>query len=74
MMSEWIKVSDRLPELHGDAIVCDTSATGRAYVTTAWLSSTGEWFEGESPLIGVTHWQPFPALPDELEPQEGERR
>lgn len=73
MMSEWIRANERLPELDGDVIICGISEAGDIYVMSGYFLPPGYWYADNSPLLDVTHWQPFPALPEELEPQEGER-
>lgn len=70
---EWIKCSDRLPELandiHSNSVLV---FTGR-FIRVGWLIDINgcvgtpeyEWWNGLGPLINVTHWMPLPEPPKE---------
>ena len=73
-MSEWIKCSERLPDvvrrlddkctLEGRLIAALN--TSREVITFNGISVLGrrmEWFDGKQPLGGVTHWMPLPDPP-----------
>lgn len=64
--SEWIKASEHLPEEDGDVIVCGVSEAGNTYVMSGYFVPPGYWYADDWPLLNVTHWQPFPAPPEEL--------
>ena len=65
-MSDWISVTDRLPEKETTVWVC----TKENEQIGAWLEDTG-WtandLNEEYWLSGVTHWMPLPAPPKEKE-------
>ena len=61
MKNKWVNVKERLPEISGKYMVSDTF-----YVSCGWFhSTTGTFYAGDlkSPFLGITHWQPLPALP-----------
>jgi hypothetical protein len=73
----WIKVEDGLPigaEWREVLVVCH-STTGLPMVTTGICDgdkSGHEWTDSsfDYVLLAVTHWQPLPELPEELEAQD----
>jgi len=67
MTSEWISVTDRLPEDDTHVLVYDTKeGMCRGYI---YLQSWSHWplgsFAGDGCLFCVTHWQPLPEPPKE---------
>lgn len=66
-MSEWISVKDRLPEYDHDCIVANInegSVYVGCYVEDRWKYK-GE--KHENPWRNVTHWMPFPSLPNQFD-------
>lgn len=60
-MSDWINVSDRLPDDVGysvDYLVCLENGDK---LVAAWMNIGGWDFDPESP---ITHWMPIPELPN----------
>ncbi len=64
MMSEWIKVSERLPVVGEDVLIFDSS-TNLSFI--AWRNSVEKWLVGTvyAESAKVTHWMPLPAPPEE---------
>lgn len=71
-MSDWIPVSEQLPETGKDVLVCVGRASSRQPIyrhieigykleSGGWLLS-GEWWYEEG-ADEITHWQPLPDLP-----------
>ena len=81
--NEWVSVKERLPDKHGEYIVCacdegdpiDERIWGGTVVVCAdYYDRTFTWYEGnrEYDISDiVTHWMPLPALPNRR-PPEGE--
>lgn len=67
-IQEWIPVSERLPELNTDVLVCDAKygyfgvwSLGRYKNKDAlYWEDDGGWFKS---LDDVTHWMPLPEPP-----------
>ena len=66
-MSQWIPVSERMPDRNGGSLVCVTADDGKPYVQQAHFFD-GIWWTGESPAarypFDVTHWMPLPEPPE----------
>ena len=69
-MNEWISVDDRLPEIEGHYLV----HTPRSFPKNCKLqigelySDDNSWYnEADDYLDDVTHWQPLPEPPKELD-------
>ena len=74
--NEWVSVKERLPDKHGEYIVCacdegepiDERIWGDTVVICAdYYDGTFTWYEGNTEYdISdiVTHWMPMPAPPD----------
>lgn len=73
-MAEWIKCSDRLPEvakrldqpcsIDGAAVpALNRSIEVITFDGVQVWSRRLEWFDGMKPLSGVTHWMPLPEPP-----------
>ena len=70
----WISVEERVPETGEEVIVCVDGHRGPAWsnryqlvafrgaVSEQWLQ---ERHESAKPVVGVTHWMPLPAPPEE---------
>lgn len=65
IMNNWIKTSERLPVVGQEVLFVDERFTVHCgYFTDDWYSfSKGNWYGGED----ITHWQPYPELPNEVE-------
>jgi hypothetical protein len=65
----WISVVDKLPEKDGLCLVCVPMADEKYMISTAWYDPTGfGWSLMPEQWIGaITHWQPLPEPPRELE-------
>lgn len=72
--SRWISVEDRLPpvrQILSDSCVLEGKEIPALYRSAAVICFDGkrvccqvvEWFHGQMPLSGVTHWMPLPAAP-----------
>lgn len=67
-MSDWIPVTERLPE--DDVIVLAYAPSANEPIWPAYLSDEGEvqshwrWPDGEVIDYTVTHWQLFPEPPE----------
>lgn len=60
-MSEWLPVTERLPETLDTVIVADDEG-----VTCGWYDR-GVWSLSErSPWIDPTHWMPLPEPPEDV--------
>lgn len=55
----WIPVSERLPEINDDVLVC----TAEGYVGADFICQEGNWFWNEE--FPPTHWRPLPEPPRE---------
>ena len=55
---EWIKVTDRLPEIEEEVLMWDSN-----YLSIGHLATFGEWVNCEYMSKYVTHWMPLPELP-----------
>ena len=56
----WISVKDRLPEVGCDVLfVCRS----KEYGVGAYSDTYKDFFMGQFPVKGVTHWMPLPQLP-----------
>ncbi|WP_160286346.1 DUF551 domain-containing protein [Pseudomonas knackmussii] len=75
-MSEWISVKDRLPPIR--RALSDPCQLEGKEIPTLYRSgevicwdgkrvsgSIVEWFHGQLPLSGITHWMPLPTPPAE---------
>lgn len=66
--SRWIPVTERLPEMHEEVLVCNKyyGETALGYSTVAvWDGS--DWictWDMESRLHCITHWMPLPPAPE----------
>ena len=73
MASEWIPVSERLPEGRQDVLGWQTWVPNEhwsegVFVCHRWDHDTaylkaGEWFSEEGKLWNITHWMPLPEPP-----------
>jgi hypothetical protein len=68
-MSEWISVSDRLPEYDGDEILVFFASLGFMTLSSYESGSKTPWdFDiasmNKTSQDLVTHWQPLPPPPD----------
>jgi len=65
-MSEWIKVSDRLPEHRQHVIVACKNQFGCDVFDDHYFNNrTGHFVKyGDTKTSGVTHWQPLPRPPE----------
>lgn len=66
-MSQWISVSDDLPDVGQDVIVA--TEYGRVTMVSYEAirrkdTTTFMWVEGDWMVNSVTHWQPLPEHPD----------
>lgn len=61
VVREWIPVTERLPEVGADILVCHKNGF---VATNAWLG-THWWFKDDKNTI--THWMPLPEPPKEGE-------
>ena len=69
---EWIKCSDRLPEVKSEVLVWEKdgpSDPGTIWIATRLSDTAWELGDGEPPFIveaaRVTHWQPLPKAPNQ---------
>jgi hypothetical protein len=60
-MAEWISVNDRLPTVHENVLVWDSTIKE---VEVASMTMCNEWF-GVMACDTVTHWMPLPEPPKE---------
>jgi len=61
-MTEWIKLSDRLPEKGKEILVFSRGI----YMATTWNGET--FYERNENRVGdITHWMPLPKPPKENE-------
>lgn len=80
--NEWVRVKERLPDKHGEYIVCacdegepiDERIWGDTVVICAdYYDGTFTWYEGNTEYdISdiVTHWMHLPTPPDRRPPEE----
>jgi hypothetical protein len=64
----WIKVSDRLPEVRAGVLAYIHSEDGEKYIDVVAMDSIGMWdnINGiEYCSYEVTHWMPLPEPPEE---------
>ena len=59
IMAEWISTADRLPKVHEDVLVWDSTAKS---VEWAFMTVFNEWI-GVVASHKVTHWMPLPEPP-----------
>lgn len=67
-MSEWIPVTERLPEEKTEVLVADNSFFGGAVIAVAYLErGKWEWRDdmSTSATPSPTHWMPLPEPPKE---------
>ena len=68
---KWIPVTERLPELHEEVLVCteEYGETVLGFAMVAVFDGTGwlEAWERKTYLTAVTHWMPLPEPPKEDE-------
>lgn len=68
-MTNWIKCSERLPEMETDVIVSKVNGhirIGFLAYGHQWCVRPGSW------PIEVTHWQPLPEAPKDEYPDDDE--
>lgn len=59
-VQEWISVKDRLPDVGRDVLfVCEN----KSYGVGAYSDTYRDFFSGQFPVKGVTHWMPLPQPP-----------
>jgi len=68
-MSEWISVTDRLPELDVPVLLWVKSyyqGKGGAEIAMRWAERNGEWWTMKAWKLrdGFTHWMPLPDPPE----------
>ena len=68
-MPRWIPVTERLPELHEEVLVCNEEygLSGLGFATVAVWDGT-DWIETwdrSTAIHCVTHWMPLPTPPKE---------
>jgi hypothetical protein len=73
--SRWISVEERLPEgndeygMYLDVLACD----GRNRFIAFYNDQLKQWYKGKENIkCKVTHWQPLPPAPNEVQPREEE--
>lgn len=63
-MTEWIKCSERMPEVMKDVLLFD-----RGNMTVGWLEMGERKFYftwgGRCSMSGISHWMPLPEPPEE---------
>lgn len=67
-MSEWIPVTERLPEEDVEVLISDNSFFGGALIAVAyWKRGKCEWRDDMSTASkpNPTHWMPLPQPPKE---------
>ena len=64
MATDWISVSERLPNKEAEVLVAWNTAHGRQQVDAALYFHSGLWAASAGHSIGrVTHWMPLPEPP-----------
>lgn len=67
--TQWIPVTERLPDMHVEALVCteEYGETALGFAMVAVFDGTGwlETWERKTYLTAVTHWMPLPEPPKE---------
>lgn len=64
-MSEWIKVSERLPEIYQQCLVCMDGDDDTVHMAVAHYNGVKSGFLGVNKWkITATHWMPLPAPPE----------
>ena len=59
-VQEWISVAERLPDVGCDVLfVCEN----KNYGVGAYSDTYRDFFSGQFPVKGVTHWMPLPEPP-----------
>jgi hypothetical protein len=60
---EWVSVKDRLPDVGCDVLfMCEN----KSYGVGAYSDTYRDFFSGQFPVKGVTHWMPLPEPPKEV--------
>lgn len=67
-MSNWIKCSERLPEMYQQCLVCLIGSDDKIHMTVAHYNGDKNKFLGVNRWrISATHWQPLPEPPGDEE-------
>ena len=61
---EWISVKDRLPDVGRDVLFVREN---KSYGVGAYSDTYLDFFSGQFPVKGVTHWMPLPEPPKEVQ-------
>lgn len=66
-MTEWISVTERLPESNHHVLVSADEGVFRAYRDDykTWFHYPQGQYSIDNYAFGVTHWMPLPKLPGE---------
>ena len=59
---EWISVKDGLPDVGCDVLILYEN---KSYGVGAYSDTYRDFFSGQFPVKGVTHWMPLPEPPKE---------
>ena len=63
-MSEWVKCSDRVPEMYQQCLVCIDGDDDRVHMAVAHYNGWKSGFIGVNKWrIVATHWMPLPEPP-----------